>query len=57
MPPGLICWHVWLKYNTFIWAMPLGPIFWLVWLKGMLQGIYTIHGAHKIHVLPMWDWE
>ena len=57
MPLGPLYWYVWFKYNTFIWVTPPGLICWFVWLEGMLQGIYRAHGAHKIHVLPMWDWE
>ena len=44
-------------HNTFIWVTPPGLICWFAWLEGILQGIYRAHGAHKIHVLPMWDWE
>ena len=34
-----------------------GPACWLVWIEGKWEDIYRAHGAHKIHVLPMWDWE
>ena len=36
-----------------------GPAWWLglFGLKGKWAAIYRAHGAHKILVLPMWDWE